>query len=141
MIDLLGRRESLVEIRLALGVRPEHVPVVAICVHHAIELEDEPDELGLAFQHLVEAELVLRLRLMVRTIHAKIRLLVADILYLFYERLVDLDRPAILGLHHFKNFEFDEQIVGEVRPRGPFQKHLRALVFARIDNVRTRLII
>ena len=55
VVDLLGRREALVEVSLALSVRPEHVPVVSVCVHHPVELKDEPDQLRLALQHLVKA--------------------------------------------------------------------------------------
>ena len=53
MIDLLVLIQSLVEVVLALRVRPEHVPVVAVRGDQSIDLKEESNELGLTFEHLV----------------------------------------------------------------------------------------
>ena len=69
VIYLLGGMQPLEEVGLALRVRPEHVPVVAVRVHHAVELQEEPDELGLALEHFEEAEVAVTLGLVVRPVH------------------------------------------------------------------------
>lgn len=43
VVDFLGRYQPFVEIRFALRVSPQHVPIVPICVHQAVELQNEPD--------------------------------------------------------------------------------------------------
>ena len=53
MVDLLALIESFVEIVLALGVCPEHVPIVAIGRHEAVNLEDKAHQFGLTLQHFV----------------------------------------------------------------------------------------
>ena len=56
MSDLLRGIKSLIEVRLALRVSPQHVPVVPICAHHAIQLHDEAYEFRLALEHLIETD-------------------------------------------------------------------------------------
>ena len=43
MVDLLRLVQSLIEISLALSMRPEHVPVMPVCIHKPVQLEDESD--------------------------------------------------------------------------------------------------
>ena len=56
MIDFLCWIQALIEIRLALCVSPQHVPVMSICAHETVEFQNESDELRLTLQHLVEAQ-------------------------------------------------------------------------------------
>ena len=44
MIDLLGLGQPLIEIGLALGMRPKHVPIMPICAHETIKLQNESDQ-------------------------------------------------------------------------------------------------
>ena len=53
MIDLLVLIQPLVEVILALGVRPEHVPIVAVRGDQPVDLKEETHKLRLALQHLV----------------------------------------------------------------------------------------
>ena len=45
VVDFLMQIQSLVEVALALGVGPEDVPVMSICLHKAIDLEHESHKL------------------------------------------------------------------------------------------------
>lgn len=36
---------------------PEHIPVVSISAHEAVELQNKPDQLRFTFEHLIETEL------------------------------------------------------------------------------------
>ena len=45
VIDLLVGVKSLVEVVLALGVGPQHVPVVPVSLHEPVQLEQEADQL------------------------------------------------------------------------------------------------
>ena len=53
VVDFLMYIESLIEVALALSVGPENVPVVAIGLDKAINLEYEPDKLRVTLEHLV----------------------------------------------------------------------------------------
>ena len=65
VVDLLSWGQALVEVGLALRVRPQHVPIMPVRAHHTVELKNEADELGLALEHFVEAKRALPLCLMV----------------------------------------------------------------------------
>lgn len=67
VVNLLVLIQSLVEIVLSLGVRPEHVPVVAVCRDQVVDLEEEADQFGLALQHLVVDCGLANLRVVVRS--------------------------------------------------------------------------
>ena len=54
MINFLVGGEPLVKIRLALGVRPEQVPIVPLRANQPVQLANEPDQLTLALEQLVE---------------------------------------------------------------------------------------
>ena len=53
VVDFLMYIQSLIEVALALSVGPENVPVVAIGLDKAINLENEPDKLRVTLEHLV----------------------------------------------------------------------------------------
>ena len=113
MIDFLCWIQALIEVRLALCVGPQHVPVVAICAHETVEFQNESDELWLTLQHLVEAQRGLVLLLMCCSLHWEIGLLSADVLNSFDKWFVYFNHASIFALHHFKNFEFDEVVVAQ----------------------------
>jgi len=60
VVQLLVGVQAFIKVVLALGVCPEHVPVVAISAHQVVQFEEEADQLGLALQHLVLYKIVLR---------------------------------------------------------------------------------
>ena len=51
MIYFLVFRQPLVEVGLACGVRPQHVPVVPVRALHPIEFKHEFDQSGVAVEH------------------------------------------------------------------------------------------
>jgi len=53
VIYLLVLVQSLVEVAFTLGVRPKHVPVVAIRRNKTIDFEKEAYQFRLALKHLV----------------------------------------------------------------------------------------
>ena len=53
MVDFLMYIQSLIEVALALSVGPENVPVVAIGLDKAVNLENKPDKLRVTLEHLV----------------------------------------------------------------------------------------
>ena len=120
VVDLLSWGQALVEVGLALRVRPQHVPIMPVRAHHTVELKNEADELGLALEHFVEAQLTLLGRWMVilvratvrGSIHREVCLVIACILNFSDQRLVYFDRAAKLRLHHFEDPELDEYVVG-----------------------------
>ena len=53
VVDFLMYIQSLIEVALALSVGPENVPVVAIGLDKAINLENKPDKLRVTLEHLI----------------------------------------------------------------------------------------
>lgn len=86
MVDFLSVGQPLVEISLPLGVRPEHVPVVPVSIHEAVQLQNEFDEFALTLQHFIKAQRALTL--LVVSLHGKVCLLVTNTLNPFNQLFV-----------------------------------------------------
>ena len=129
MVDLLALIQSLVEIVLALGVRPQHVPIMAICRHEAIDLEDEAHQLGLTLQHLVVDGGLAHLRIGVRCSSRAHSLLLGEECLVIDQCIYALDKIFVaLGhllnrastvvfwnrfhVQHLQEFEPDEVVIG-----------------------------
>jgi len=66
VINLLALIESFVEVVLALCMRPEHVPVMAVCSYQTVDFKDEAYKFGLTLQHLIVDRRLAHLRVGVR---------------------------------------------------------------------------
>ena len=137
MVDFLWWVQSLIKVGFALSVGPQHVPVMAICVHETVELQDESDKLGFTLEHLVEAEWGLILLLMGCSLHWKVRLLGTDVLDPFNKRFVNFNHATIFALHHFENFEFYEMFVAQTIVLFHFdQRLLLVIIICRIRWIK-----
>ena len=88
MIDLLRLRQPFVEVGFALGVCPQHVPVMPIGAHQPIQFQNKFDQFALTFQHFVETQRGLGLLV---PLHREVSLLVADALNPFNQRFIYFD--------------------------------------------------
>lgn len=87
-------------------MRPKHLPIVPIGHDEPVHFQDDSNQLGLAFEHLKEAELILG--------HLATDLGAVDLMQELYHVFIDFDRFLLLILKVFEEFELHEAIVGQI---------------------------